>query len=66
MVESGVLKSKNGLARVRRAAYHRSQGYSSSTGGVCEPALVELRNGELYMLLRTGTNFLDESRSHDN
>ena len=25
-----------------------------------------MRNGELYMLLRTGTNFLYESRSHDN
>ena len=36
-----------------------------STGGVVEPAIVELENGELYMLLRTGTEFLYESRSSD-
>jgi predicted neuraminidase len=33
--------------------------------GVVEPALVELNNGELYMLLRTGTEWLYESRSPD-
>ncbi|MGE3384863.1 MAG: sialidase family protein [Pyrinomonadaceae bacterium] len=36
-----------------------------STGGVVEPAIVELANGDLYMLLRTGTEFLYESRSSD-
>jgi predicted neuraminidase len=36
-----------------------------STGGVVEPAIVELANGELYMLLRTGTEYLYESRSSD-
>jgi len=34
-----------------------------STGGVVEPAIVELANGDLYMLLRTGTEYLYESRS---
>jgi Neuraminidase (sialidase) len=36
-----------------------------STGGVVEPAIVELDNGELYMLLRTATEHLYESRSKD-
>jgi len=36
-----------------------------STGGVVEPAVVELSNGELYMLMRTGTENLYESRSKD-
>jgi predicted neuraminidase len=36
-----------------------------STGGVVEPAIVELSNGELYMLMRTGTENLYESRSKD-
>lgn len=36
-----------------------------STGGVVEPAIVELASGELYMLLRTGTEWLYESRSKD-
>jgi hypothetical protein len=37
----------------------------NGTGGVCEPALVELDNGELYMLMRTGTSRLYEARSRD-
>jgi len=36
-----------------------------STGGVVEPAIVELANGDLYMLLRTGTEYLYESKSSD-
>lgn len=36
-----------------------------STGGVVEPAIVELATGDLYMLLRTGTEYLYESRSSD-
>jgi predicted neuraminidase len=37
----------------------------SSTWGLDEPALVELWNGELFMLFRTGTSWLYESRSPD-
>jgi BNR repeat-like domain len=64
---SGVLKSRNGMDWRAFGALHTTarKVTPSSTGGVCEPALVELRNGELYMLLRTGTNFLYESRSQD-
>lgn len=65
---SGVLKSKNGMDwRVFGSLHTNDRKVTpSSTGGVCEPALVELRDGEIYMLLRTGTNFLYESRSRDN
>jgi len=35
------------------------------TGGVCEPALVELENGDLFMLFRTGTSWIYEARSRD-
>jgi predicted neuraminidase len=37
----------------------------SSTWGLDEPALVELWNGELLMLFRTGTSWLYEARSPD-
>jgi hypothetical protein len=65
---SGVLKSKDGMDWRAFGSLHITarKVTPSSTGGVCEPALVELRDGELYMLLRTGTNFLYESRSQDN
>jgi predicted neuraminidase len=67
-LESGVLKTKDGTDWRAFGALHifERKVTPSSTGGVCEPALVELQNGELYMLLRTGTNFLYESRSRDN
>ncbi len=65
---SGVLKSTDGVEWREFGYLHITDPKVTpfSTGGVCEPALVELRNGELYMLLRTGTNFLYESRSLDN
>ena len=67
-IASGVLKSKDGQEWRAFGALHifERKVRPSSTGGVCEPALVQLRDGELYMLLRTGTNFLYESRSRDN
>lgn len=36
-----------------------------STGGVCEPSMVVLRNGELYCLMRTADTRHWESRSRD-
>lgn len=36
-----------------------------STGGVCEPSIVELDSGEIFMILRTGTGNHYESRSRD-
>ena len=65
---SGVLKSPDGINWRAFGALHTSDPKVTpfSTGGVCEPALVELKSGELYMLLRTGTNHLYEARSRDN
>jgi hypothetical protein len=37
----------------------------NSTGGLCEPSIVQLKNGELFMIMRTGTSFHYESRSLD-
>jgi sialidase-1 len=67
-LSSGILKSRDGVNWRAFGALHTDDRKvtPSSTGGVCEPALVELRDGELLMLLRTGTNFLYESRSRDN
>ena len=36
-----------------------------STSGACEPGIVELADGSLYMLVRTGTSHAWESRSRD-
>jgi len=36
-----------------------------STGGACEPGIVQLASGELYMLVRTSTTNAWESRSRD-
>jgi hypothetical protein len=65
---SGVLKSSDGIHWQPFGYLHTNDRKVTpfSTGGVCEPALVELRSGELLALLRTGTNFLYESRSRDN
>lgn len=65
---SGVLKSNDGVHwrafGYIHAVYPKVTPYSTS--GLCEPAVVELKNGELLMLARTGSNFLYESRSLDN
>ena len=65
---SGILKSKDAINWTPFGYLHTTEPKvtPNSTGGVAEPALVELRNGELLMLLRTGTNFLFEARSLDN
>jgi len=64
---SGVLLSKDGINWTPFGAIHmwEKKVTPSSTGGVCEPALVELQNGELLMILRTGTPVHYESRSRD-
>jgi predicted neuraminidase len=36
-----------------------------AVGGVCEPALVEIADGDLFMLMRTGTSWIYEARSRD-
>ena len=64
---SGVLLSKDGMHWTPYGQVHvwTEKVTPFSTNGVCEPALVELRNGELLMILRTGASFHYESRSRD-
>lgn len=67
-LKSGVLLSSDGgKTWVPHIGLHISAEKVTpySTGGVVEPAIVELSNGELYMLMRTGTENLYESRSKD-
>ena len=64
---SGVLLSKDGVHWTPYGQIHAwlEKITSFSTNGLCEPALVQLANGDLLMILRTGTMFHYESRSHD-
>lgn len=41
-------------------------GFNGSNEGACEPAIEELQDGRLWMLMRTQAGFLYESFSHDN
>lgn len=67
-LKSGILVSQDhGLTWTPRGDLHifepKTRPYG--TGGLCEPALVELENGDLYMLFRTGTSSIYEARSRD-
>jgi len=64
---SGVLRSKDGIHWTPFGQVHAwlQKITSFSTNGLGEPALVQLANGDLLMILRTGTSFHYESRSHD-
>jgi hypothetical protein len=64
---SGVLLSKDGVHWTPYGQIHAwlEKITSFSTNGLCEPALVQLANGDLLMIMRTGTMFHYESRSHD-
>ena len=68
-LKSGILISTDaGLTWTARGDLHatvKEKARPYGTGGVCEPALVELADGELYMLLRTAASHLYEARSRD-
>ncbi len=67
-LKSGVLLSTDGgLTWTPHGDLHifERKVHPGAIWGVDEPAIVELANGELYMLLRTGTEWLYESRSPD-
>ena len=67
-LKSGILVSRDrGLTWAPRGALHLFEPKirPNGTGGVCEPALVELADGELYMLFRTATSWIYEARSRD-
>jgi hypothetical protein len=64
---SGVLLSKDGIHWTPYGQLHvwLQKVTPYSTNGLAEPALVQLANGDLLMIMRTGTMFHWESRSHD-
>ena len=64
---SGILRSTDGVHWTPFGQIHAwlQKITSFSTNGLGEPALVQLANGELLMIMRTGTAFHYESRSHD-
>jgi hypothetical protein len=41
------------------------ENYNGSSEGACEPSVVQLKDGRIYMLMRTQTGFLYESWSDD-
>lgn len=64
---TGVLLSKDGRKWTLQGAVHTFVDKVSpfGTNGLCEPALVELADGEVLMILRSGESFHYESRSRD-
>lgn len=66
-LKAGVMLSKDGISWTPHIDLHIlvPKVTPFSTGGVVEPAIVELADGSLYMLMRTGTTKLYESRSKD-
>lgn len=64
---SGVMTSKDGINWTPYFSLHvvAQKVTPFGTNGLGEPAIVELANGELYTLLRSGTNKMYEARSKD-
>ena len=64
---AGVLVSRDGQRWTLHGALHASAEKLTpgGTNGLCEPSLVELDNGEVLMLLRSGATYHCESRSTD-
>ncbi len=66
-LKAGVMLSKDGVNWTPHIDLYlfKRKVTPFSTGGVVEPAIVELANGDLYMLMRTGTEYMYESTSKD-
>ncbi len=64
---TGVLVSKDGAHWTLHGAIHTyvEKIMPGSTNGLCEPSIVELDNGSVLMLLRSGASHHYESRSDD-
>jgi len=64
---SGVLLSKDGRKWTLHGAIHTyvEKLTPGGTNGLCEPSIVELADGEVLMILRSGDSFHYESRSRD-
>jgi predicted neuraminidase len=64
---SGVVFSRDGVAWEQHGELHvwEPKTTPGSTNGLCEPALVELADGELLLIMRSGQSHHWESRSRD-
>jgi predicted neuraminidase len=64
---AGVMLSKDTARWTLHGAVHTfvEKLTPGGTNGLCEPSLVELENGEVLMILRSGDTFHYESRSRD-
>ena len=64
---AGVLVSKDGTRWTLHGAIHATTDKITPGGtfGLCEPSMVELENGDVFMLLRSGASHHYESRSTD-
>jgi predicted neuraminidase len=64
---SGILMSRNGVDWEPHGELHiwEPKTTPGSTNGLCEPALVELQSGELFMVMRSSTSRHWASRSSD-
>jgi len=63
----GVLLSRDGVNWTQHGDLHiwEPKVTPGSTNGLAEPAVVELKNGELLMIMRTGSSHHWQSRSRD-
>lgn len=66
-LSSGLLLSKDGLHWTLYGDLHVfvEKVTPGSTNGLAEPSIVQLSNGEIYMLLRSGSSHHYEARSRD-
>jgi hypothetical protein len=66
-LSAGVLASKDGQHWTLHGALHATYERLTPGGtyGLCEPSLVELENGEVLMIMRSGATHHYESRSND-
>jgi hypothetical protein len=64
---AGVLASRDGRKWTQHGALHATYDKLTpgGTNGLCEPSLVELENGEILMILRSGGTHHYQSRSSD-
>ena len=64
---AGALVSRDGLRWTLHGALHATYEKLTPGGtlGLCEPSIVELENGEVLMILRSGATHHYESRSND-
>lgn len=67
VLTTGVLLSKDGVQWTLHGAISTfvDKLTPGGTNGLCEPSIVELENGEVLMLLRSGDSYHYESRSRD-